>query len=56
MKGTLKFHHLGIPTDKPIKGEESLREYKCYHFGYENNEFGIEWMRYEIEFIQLAKK
>ena len=46
-KVKLKYHHLGIPTDKPIPGEVYLKDYKLYHFGYENNAYGIEWMRYE---------
>jgi hypothetical protein len=46
-KRRLKYHHVGIPTDKPVKGEEYLAEYKLYHCGYETSEYGIEWMRYE---------
>jgi hypothetical protein len=42
-----RYHHVGIPTVQPIKGEVYLPEYKLYHFGYESSEFGIEWMRYE---------
>jgi hypothetical protein len=42
-----KYHHIGIPTTKPIEGEEYLKDYKVYHYGFENSEFGIEWMRYE---------
>ncbi len=42
-----KYHHIGIPTKKPIEGEVYLKDYKLYHFGYEDSEFGIEWMRYE---------
>jgi hypothetical protein len=42
-----KYHHLGIPTDKRIRGEKYLKDYKCYHYGFEESEFGIEWMRYE---------
>ena len=42
-----KYHHLGIPTNKSIEGEKYLKDYKIYHCGYENSEFGIEWMRYE---------
>lgn len=41
------YHHLGIPTQQSIPGEVYLPEYKLYHFGYEDSEFGIEWMRYE---------
>jgi hypothetical protein len=44
---TLKYHHLGIPTKNPIQGEVYLKDYKTFHYGYENSEFGIEWMRYE---------
>jgi catechol 2,3-dioxygenase-like lactoylglutathione lyase family enzyme len=43
----LKYHHIGIPTKEPIFGEVYLPEYKLFHCGYEDSEFGIEWMRYE---------
>jgi len=43
----LKYHHLGIPTEKPIEGEVYLKDHKLYHFGFEKSEYGIEWMRYE---------
>lgn len=42
-----KYHHLGVPVTKTIEGEVYLKDYKCYHFGYEKSEFGIELMRYE---------
>ncbi len=42
-----KYHHIGIPVQQPIKGEVYLPEYKLFHFGYEESEFGIEWMRYK---------
>ena len=42
-----KYHHLGIPTDKPIPGEVYLKDYKVYHYGYDKSDYGIEWMRYE---------
>ena len=45
----LKYHHIGIPTDKSMKGESYLKDYKCFHCGYEQSEYGIEWMRYEKE-------
>jgi hypothetical protein len=44
---TLKYHHLGIPTDKPHEGETYLAQYKVYHRGFETSEYGIEWMRYD---------
>lgn len=43
----MKYHHLGIPTDEPREGEVYLKDYKVYYSGYENNNYGIEWMRYE---------
>lgn len=46
-KPKLKYHHLGIPTTEPKKGEVYLKDYKVYHRGYEDSEYGIEWMRYE---------
>jgi hypothetical protein len=43
----LRYHHLGIPTDQPIKGEVYLKDYGVFHYGYAKSEYGIEWMRYE---------
>ncbi len=42
-----KYHHLGIPTNKPIHGETNLPQYKLYVSGFEQSPFGVEWMRYE---------
>jgi hypothetical protein len=42
-----KYHHLGIPTKISVPGEKYLADYKVYHCGYEESEYGIEWMRYE---------
>lgn len=44
-----KYHHLGIPAKTPRAGEVYLAAYKCWHCGYGNSEFGIEWMRYEAD-------
>jgi hypothetical protein len=44
-----KYHHIGIPTNVSIPGENYLKEYKLFHYGFEESEFGIEWMRYEEE-------
>ena len=48
-KTNWKYHHIGVPSDKSIPGEHYLIDYKLFHFGFENSEFGIEWMRYEKE-------
>jgi hypothetical protein len=42
-----RYHHLGIPTDKPIDGETYLPQFKIYVSGFNTCPFGVEWMRYE---------
>lgn len=42
-----KFHHVGIPTNERKKNENYHEKLKFYHSGYEDSEFGIEWMRFE---------
>lgn len=42
-----RYHHLGIPVNKPVKGEVYLEKYKLYVSGYDSSPYGIEWMRYE---------
>jgi hypothetical protein len=43
----MKYHHMGIPTEKPRPGETYLEELKLYCTDHESNPFGIQWMRYE---------
>jgi hypothetical protein len=42
-----RYHHMGIPTDKPRPGERYLEQYKMYVSGFETSPYGIEWMRFE---------
>lgn len=42
-----RYHHLGIPTDKTVKGERYLPQFKLYVSGFDTSPFGIEWMRFE---------
>jgi len=42
-----RYHHMGIPTDKPRPGERYLEQYKVYVSGFETSPYGIEWMRFE---------
>ncbi len=44
-----RYHHLGIPTDKPKPGERYLEPYKIYVSGFETSPYGIEWMRFELD-------
>ena len=42
----LKYHHIGIPTDTPREGEEYLEEHDVYTYGFGENPYGVEWMRF----------
>ncbi len=44
-----KYHHIGIPTTIPQKGEVYLEKYKLYATDHESNPYGIQWMRYEAD-------
>ena len=41
-----RYHHLGIPTDKPREGECYLDKFDVHVLGYDANPYGVEWMRY----------
>lgn len=42
-----RYHHLGIPTDTPVAGEEYLPHLKFHVSGFSTSPFGIEWMRFD---------
>lgn len=42
-----RYHHMGIPTDRPRTGERYLQQFKVYVSGFETSPYGIEWMRFE---------
>jgi hypothetical protein len=44
-----RYHHMGIPTDKPRTGERYLEHLKMYVSGFETSPYGIEWMRFESD-------
>lgn len=43
----LKYHHLGIPTDRELPAEDYIPEYKLYASGYSKSPYGIEWMKFD---------
>ncbi len=43
----LRYHHLGIPTDRDLPGAVYLAEHKLSAAGYEQSPYGIEWMRFD---------
>ncbi len=44
-----KYHHIGIPTNIPRKGEKYLKEYKVHVTDHETNPYGIQWMRFDSD-------
>jgi len=42
-----RFHHLGVPTDRPRPEEQYLEAWKLHVSGFESSPYGIQWMRYE---------
>ena len=42
----MRYHHTGIPTKTPKKGEVYLKDYDIYCTDHESNPFGVQWMRY----------
>jgi hypothetical protein len=42
-----RYHHIGIPTATPRDGEQYLEEYGMCVSGYEQSDYGVEWMRFE---------
>ncbi len=43
----LKYHHVGIPTDRLLPEEDYVKEYKLYASGYLESPYGIEWMKFD---------
>lgn len=52
-----KYHHIGIPTEKKLKGEKYLHQFKMYISGFEDSPYGIEWIRFEkdADFPEIVK-
>ncbi len=43
------YHHIGIPTDKPLPAEDYSEKYKCYASGYFQSPYGVEWMKFDLD-------
>ena len=43
----LKYHHIGIPTTEERPGEVYLEKYGMSVVGFENSDYGVEWLRFE---------
>lgn len=45
----LQYHHVGIPTDKPLPEEDYSPQYKMTASGYFQSQFGVEWMSFDSD-------
>jgi hypothetical protein len=43
----LRYHHLGIPTDRALPEKDYIADLKIYASGYEQSPYGIEWMKFD---------
>jgi hypothetical protein len=43
----LRYHHIGIPTDKSLPEEDYDKEYKMYASGFFASPYGVEWMKFD---------
>jgi hypothetical protein len=41
------YHHIGIPTTKPLPEEDYIDQYKLYASGYMQSPYGVEWMKFD---------
>jgi hypothetical protein len=42
----LRFHHIGIPTDKAVPGEDNIQKPTFYASGYLQSPYGVEWIKF----------
>jgi len=43
----IRYHHVGIPTDRPLPREDYSEKYKLYASGYFQSPYGVEWMKFD---------
>lgn len=43
----LRYHHIGIPTGKPLPEKDYIEKYRCYASGYSESPYGVEWMKFD---------
>jgi hypothetical protein len=54
----LRFHHIGIPTQRSLPEEDYVPEFKAYASGYARSPYGVEWMKFDPDcpLPELIKK
>jgi hypothetical protein len=43
----LRYHHVGIPTDRALPEADRIPGQNLYASGYEQSPYGIEWMKFD---------
>lgn len=43
----LRYHHVGIPTNRPLPPEDYSEKYKMSASGYFESPYGVEWMKFD---------
>lgn len=43
----LQYHHIGIPTDKPLPKQDYNPDWKLTASGYFESRFGVEWLSFD---------
>ena len=43
----LRYHHIGIPTVRPLQPEDYSKKYKLHASGYLQSPYGVEWMKFD---------
>jgi len=46
---TYQYHHVGIPTEKPLPKEDYSDKYKMTASGYLQSPYGVEWMKFDSD-------
>jgi len=49
MSVTYRYHHVGIPTTRPVDGMTRIEHLRIACTDHESNPFGIQWMSYDAE-------
>ena len=44
-----RYHHMGIPTNRPHHGEQYIEYLKIHVRGFDTSPYGIEWMRFDAD-------
>jgi hypothetical protein len=44
---SIRYHHVGSPTDRPLRKGDYSEKYRLYASGYFQSPYGVEWMKFD---------